>query len=105
MLYVTFVLNPLLMLALPVLLGMFVARRLGQSWRLFFAGAATFVASQVVHLPLNAWVNGLAQAGRLPAPPEPAPAPAAPEAPRPALATLGPRPMTAEQLERTRVQG
>ena len=54
MLYVTFTLNFLLMLAMPFVLGAFLARRLGTRWGLFWAGAATFIASQAVHLPLNA---------------------------------------------------
>ena len=56
MLYVTYSLNFLLMLAMPFALGAFLARRLGTRWGLFWAGAVTFIASQVVHLPLNAAV-------------------------------------------------
>lgn len=64
-------LNALLMLAIPVALGAFLARRLRVGWRLFAVGAATFVASQVLHIPFNAWAlgpalqsAGLAQADR-----------------------------------------
>lgn len=46
-------LNGLLMLALPLGLGVFLARRLGQRWRLYLAGAVTFIASQALHLPFN----------------------------------------------------
>jgi len=53
MLYLTYTLNALLMIALPIGLGVFLARRLGLGWRLFWIGAVTFVASQVVHIPLN----------------------------------------------------
>ena len=49
-------LNGLLMIALPVVLGFFLAKRLKVKWRLFGIGAATFVASQVLHLPFNAVV-------------------------------------------------
>jgi len=70
MLILSYVLNPLLMLGLPVLLGLFLARRLGLPWRLYFIGAATFIGSQVVHLPLNAGLDRLFDAGVLPAPPE-----------------------------------
>jgi uncharacterized membrane protein YhfC len=52
--YVTYSLNFLLMLATPFMLGAFLARRMGTRWDLFWAGAATFIASQAVHLPLNA---------------------------------------------------
>jgi uncharacterized membrane protein YhfC len=54
MLYVTYTLNALLMVGMPLLLGLFLARRFGLRWGLFGAGAATFVASQVLlHIPLN----------------------------------------------------
>jgi uncharacterized membrane protein YhfC len=70
MLILAYILNPLLMLILPLALGLFLTRRLGLPWRLFFIGAATFIASQVVHLPLNAGLDRLFDAGVLPAPPE-----------------------------------
>jgi uncharacterized membrane protein YhfC len=47
--------NPLLMITMPLALGVILARRLGVEWRLFGIGAATFVGSQVVHLPFNVW--------------------------------------------------
>lgn len=50
------VLNPLLMLVMPLTLGVFLARRQGGEWRLFGIGAVTFVASQVLHIPFNAWI-------------------------------------------------
>lgn len=49
-------LNPLLMIAMPVLLGMFLAGRLKAEWRLFGLGMLAFVGSQVLHIPFNAWV-------------------------------------------------
>ena len=61
--YVTFSLNFLLMLAMPFVLGAYLARRLGTRWGLFWAGAATFIASQVVHLPLNAVLLPVFQRG------------------------------------------
>jgi uncharacterized membrane protein YhfC len=45
-------LNAALMVALPLVLGLFLARRYGVGWTLFGWGAVTFVGSQVVHLPL-----------------------------------------------------
>lgn len=48
-------LNAILMVALPVTLGVVIARRTGAAWRLFGIGAVTFVASQVLHIPFNAW--------------------------------------------------
>ncbi len=52
-----------LMLLFPLLLGWQLRRRLGIGWSLFCAGALTFIASQVVHLPLN-WALGLIGGGR-----------------------------------------
>lgn len=49
-------LNGLLMIALPLGLGVFLARRLGPRWGLYGAGAVTFIASQVLHVPFNAWI-------------------------------------------------
>jgi uncharacterized membrane protein YhfC len=69
MLYFTHLLNALLMIVLPILLGVFLARRLGLKWGLYFVGAATFIASQVVHLPLNAGLTALFANNVLPAPP------------------------------------
>lgn len=52
-----------LMLVLPIVLGWWIRRRYGPGWGIFVAGALTFVASQVVHLPLN-WALGLIGGGR-----------------------------------------
>lgn len=49
-------LNPLLMIALPLVLGVILAKRLGASWRLFIIGGATFIGSQAAHLPFNGQV-------------------------------------------------
>lgn len=70
MLILSYILNPLLMLALPIALGLFLARRLRLPWRLFFIGAATFILSQVVHIPLNLGLDQLFTLGVLPRPPE-----------------------------------
>jgi uncharacterized membrane protein YhfC len=53
MLYLTFVLEILIILSLPVILVLLLIRRPGVSWGLILAGAAAFVGSQVVHVPLN----------------------------------------------------
>jgi uncharacterized membrane protein YhfC len=50
------ILNPLLMLVMPLVLGVFLARRLRGEWRIFGIGAITFVGSQVFHIPFNIWV-------------------------------------------------
>jgi uncharacterized membrane protein YhfC len=70
MLYATRILNFVLMIALPVLLGLLLSRRHKTRWGLFGVGAATFIASQAVHLPLNFGLTALFEQGALPAPPE-----------------------------------
>jgi uncharacterized membrane protein YhfC len=46
-------LNALLMMATPLALGAYLARKQGGRWRFFVAGGVTFVASQIFHLPFN----------------------------------------------------
>lgn len=70
MLYFTYALNFLLMIALPILLGFFFARRYGLAWRLFIAGGLTFIAAQVLHLPFNFLLTQAFKKETLPAPPE-----------------------------------
>jgi uncharacterized membrane protein YhfC len=53
---ITAVLNPLLMISLPVLLGILLSSRLRTEWRLYALGMVTFVASQVLHIPFNQWL-------------------------------------------------
>jgi uncharacterized membrane protein YhfC len=48
--------NALLMIAMPLVLGVALTRRVRASWGLFGVGALTFLGSQVLHLPFNAWV-------------------------------------------------
>ena len=52
-----------LMSLLPLVLGYVFAKKLRVSWKIWLVGALTFVASQVVHLPLN-WAMGLLGAPR-----------------------------------------
>jgi uncharacterized membrane protein YhfC len=70
MLYLTYSLNFLLMMALPVLLGICLTRRFRLGWGLWAIGAATFVLSQVVHIPLNLGLTALFTNGLLPPPPD-----------------------------------
>lgn len=49
-------LNAGLMIAMPLGLGIYLARALRQRWRLFLIGAATFLGSQILHIPFNAWI-------------------------------------------------
>jgi uncharacterized membrane protein YhfC len=52
-------------------LGFFLSKRLGTKWSLFGIGAVTFIASQVVHLPLLQGLTALFKQGVLPAVPQP----------------------------------
>jgi uncharacterized membrane protein YhfC len=67
--YLTRPLNGLLMIAMPVALGFLITRRFQLGWRLFFIGAATFILSQLGHIPFNYLVTALFQREVLPAPP------------------------------------
>lgn len=70
MLAVTYAINFLGMILLPILLGIYLSRRFKLSWRLFLAGALTFIAAQVIHLPVLTGLTALFNAGVLPAPPQ-----------------------------------
>lgn len=63
LLLVTFLVQMPLMLLFPLLLGWWIRRRFGVGWGVFGIGALTFIASQVVHLPLN-YALGLLGGGR-----------------------------------------
>jgi uncharacterized membrane protein YhfC len=52
-----------LMILFPLALGWWIRRRYRVGWGIFWAGAATFVLSQIIHLPLN-WALGLLGGGR-----------------------------------------
>src|SRR3990172_4226692 len=49
-------LSALLMIAMPLLLGAYLVRRYRTGWRLFLVGCATFIGSQGLHLPFNAYI-------------------------------------------------
>lgn len=70
MLYLTHSLNFILMIGLPIALGVFLARRFRLGWTLWAIGAATFILSQVVHIPLNLGLTALYANQILPPPPE-----------------------------------
>jgi uncharacterized membrane protein YhfC len=50
------ILNPALMLGMPLALGVYLARRYRVEWGLFGAGALIFVGAQVLHIPFNAYL-------------------------------------------------
>jgi uncharacterized membrane protein YhfC len=60
-LIITYALNGLLMIAMPVGLAIFLARVWKLGWRVWWIGFATFVLSQVGHIPFNLlasrWLN------------------------------------------------
>jgi uncharacterized membrane protein YhfC len=49
-------LSALLIIVLPLLLGAWFVRRFQLGWGLFGAGALTFIASQVLHIPFNSFL-------------------------------------------------
>ena len=53
------VLNSLLMLAIPVLLAVFLHNKWKLSWRFWLVGGATFIFSQVLHIPFNSVMTTL----------------------------------------------
>jgi uncharacterized membrane protein YhfC len=68
-LFLTHALNGILMVAVPVALAIFLTRRFHLGWRLWLIGGATFILSQVGHIPFNSFLTGLFQNHILPAPP------------------------------------
>ena len=68
-LYLTHLLNGVLMIAIPIVLGIYLSRRYRLGWRLWWIGAGTFVLSQIGHIPFNAVLTLLFNRGFLPAPP------------------------------------
>jgi uncharacterized membrane protein YhfC len=68
-LYITYPLSGLLMVAMPVALGIYLTRRFNLGWRLWWIGAATFILSQVGHIPFNIGLTSLFNQGVLPTPP------------------------------------
>ncbi len=56
MLEFTYTLNGLLMIAIPLVLGVALARRFKVEWRLFWIGMLTFAGSQMLHIPFNEYL-------------------------------------------------
>jgi len=70
LLSVTHFLNGILMIALGVGLGFLLTHKFAIGWRLWWIGAATFILSQIGHIPFNIAVGFLFRRGILPSPPE-----------------------------------
>jgi uncharacterized membrane protein YhfC len=69
MILVTSSMSVLGMIILPILLGFWLTRKFKLSWKLFFAGAAAFIASQILHIPFLAGMTAFFANGTLPSPP------------------------------------
>lgn len=69
MIIVTSSISILGMIVLPILLGFWLTRKFKLSWKLFFAGAVTFIASQILHIPFLGGMTALFNNGTLPSPP------------------------------------
>jgi uncharacterized membrane protein YhfC len=53
---ITRFLNGFLMIALPIVLGIFLVGKFKLSWKLWLIGGAIFIISQVFHIPFNTYV-------------------------------------------------
>ena len=69
LLFITHLLNGLLMIAMPLALGFYLNARWRLGWRLWGIGAAAFIISQIGHIPFNYFLTWLFQKGFLPTPP------------------------------------
>lgn len=74
MLITNTILSAIGMILLPLVLGYFIAKKLKLTFKdfrkLFVAGALTFIASQVLHIPLVYGLTAMFKNGTLPSPPE-----------------------------------
>ena len=70
MLTIAYFLSVTGMILLPILLAFYLTRRFKLSWKLVLAGALTFIASQVLHIPVVYGLTALFNNGTLPAIPE-----------------------------------
>jgi uncharacterized membrane protein YhfC len=68
--FYTHILNVLLMVAIPIILGIILVHRFHLSWSLWGIGAAGFVISQIGHIPFNSVLTWFFQQGIFPQPPE-----------------------------------
>lgn len=69
MILVTSILGILGMILLPILLGFWLTRKFKLTWKLLFAGALTFIASQILHIPFLQVLTAMFNNGTLPSPP------------------------------------
>lgn len=69
-LYFTYPFGALLIFAYAIGLGVYFTRRFKLGWKLYFIGAATFILSQVFHIPFNILVGRWMANGTIPTPPD-----------------------------------
>jgi uncharacterized membrane protein YhfC len=65
-----YLVDGILIITLPIALGIYLERKFQLGWRLWWIGAATFIVSQVGHIPFNIGLTALFKRGYLPTPPE-----------------------------------
>ncbi|MCC7187309.1 MAG: YhfC family intramembrane metalloprotease [Anaerolineales bacterium] len=65
MLIAAYVLSFLGMILLPIILWIIFTRKFALSWKLVLAGGLTFIASQILHIPLVAGINGFLKSAPL----------------------------------------
>ena len=65
MLLAASIVSVLVMLAAPIVLVVYLTRKFSLSWKLALAGALTFIASQVLHIPVVYGLTALFQNGTL----------------------------------------
>ncbi len=53
---ITHFLNWLLMIVIPIILAIYLTEKFHTGWRLWLIGAATFVISQIFHIPFNTYL-------------------------------------------------
>ena len=69
MILVTSIIGVLGMVILPIVFGFWLTRKFKLSWKLWLAGAVTFIASQVLHIPILYGLTAMFANGTLPSPP------------------------------------
>src|SRR4030042_4690974 len=56
LLTITHFLNGLLMIAMPIILGIYLTEKFRLGWKIWLIGACIFILSQVFHLPFNTYL-------------------------------------------------
>jgi uncharacterized membrane protein YhfC len=56
LLSITHFLNGLLMIALPIVLGIYLTEKFHLGWKIWLIGACIFILSQIFHIPFNIYV-------------------------------------------------